>query len=365
MWSPFPIPGGYSSKDVFRELYSHSDYLGFIQYGGLPLSHDEYNSRSTEEDPRMLAFFDSLIQREKDSFHSDSDDSVWDDFHLSIILQARSSEGSDSDTMGTSVNRLLARESLHRPGQGSPDREAGANSSGQGVLRRLRHLRNAAVIRDLLNADSSSSDEETTLNELPRDLDSAHNSAHPSVTFKRYRRKTNRRYRFHTCLRAENARSSSSHAVNDSSSTESDDKRIEAKTGKDTCYAEEDSSSSSVTEGSTENMDSGSDEDEHRNVLQERTLLHAINGQSSADVTVCKGREQHTDGCGSNDRANGTTQTTLNHKNERSAIPRTDFPTSCSSSQHVDAESSEHSPASKKCTLFTEEKQPLLEDELQ
>lgn len=232
VWSPFPVPGGCSSTDVIpgnvRQPYSHSDYLGFIQYGGLPLSHDEYENRSTEEDPRMLAFFDSLIEREKENFCSDSDDSTWEDLHLSLILQGGSSEDSDNGTIGTSVNRLLARELLHRPTQRSPEREPSANTSGQGALRRLRYLKNAAVIRDLLNRDSSSSssrssDEETgnciPLNELASGDDNGQNSKRSSVTFNRPRRNTSRRYRFRSRIRTEGERS---RAASDSSSNSED-----------------------------------------------------------------------------------------------------------------------------------------------
>lgn len=365
VWSPFPIPGGHSSVDVCpgnaRQLYSHSDYLGFIRYGGLPLSHDEYNSRSTDEDPRMLAFFDSLIQREKDSFQSDSDDSVWDDFHLSFILQAGSSEGSDSDTVGTSVSRLLAREILHRPGQGSPDREAGANSS---VLRRLRHLRDAAVIRDLLNADSSSDEEtrnntRTAMNEPNVDVDqNRQSSTHSPVTFIRHRHRANRRYRFHNRLRSENERRQ---VANDSSSTDSEDKitlqRRKSKTDED---------NSSVSDGDTEdirqNVNSSSDEakqEERENILQE------INGQSSAagletSAIACKTNEESVPTI--TNRANGNTQTTCNHKNEWTMPLRTDLSSSCENNQYVTAESLEHVPNGKDCTSFREEKQSVSDD---
>jgi len=373
VWSPFPIPGGYSNKDVCpgnaRQLYSHGDYLGFIRYGGLPLSHDEYDNRSTEEDPRMLAFFDSLIQREKDSFHSDSDDSVWDDLHLSIILQAGSSEGSDSETMGTSVNRLLAREILHRPGEGSPD------SSSQGVLRRLRHLRNAAVIRDLLNGDSSS-DEETRNHiqiadtELPTALDNGQSSTHAPVTFNKTRRHTNRRYRFHNRLKAERDRSSLSHVVSDSSSTDSESES-KTNTGENSPYAADDSSSSG-TEETKENIDSVSDDAQHGNIPQEATqrTLQVENGQSSVNSfgtceIECKGKEQNlvtvvnNDGLASNDRANGNTHRTINHNNERSSSLKTDSSNSSGNNYHTDAERSKRlSSASKKHASFTEENQP-------
>lgn len=38
------------------------------------MSHD-YSEQSTSEDPQMMAFFDSLVQRERDGLASDSDDS--------------------------------------------------------------------------------------------------------------------------------------------------------------------------------------------------------------------------------------------------------------------------------------------------
>lgn len=206
VWSPFPLPGGCSSMDILhgsiRQPYSHSDYLGFIQYGGLPLSHDEYETKSTEEDPRMIAFFDSLIQREKENRNSDSDDSAWEDLHLSIILEGGSSEDSDSDTIETSVSRLLARELLHRPTQRSPDTEPSSNTAGQGALRRLRQLKKSAVIRDLLNRDSnsnSSSDEEpencSSSKYLVRDVEDGQNDGLSPVIINRPQRHANRRYR--------------------------------------------------------------------------------------------------------------------------------------------------------------------------
>lgn len=42
------------------------------------MSHD-YSEQSTTEDPQMLAFFDSLIQRARDGSTSDSDDASSDD----------------------------------------------------------------------------------------------------------------------------------------------------------------------------------------------------------------------------------------------------------------------------------------------
>ena len=237
MWSPFPLPGGYSGRDILhgsiRQPYSHSDYLGFIQYGGLPLSHDEYETKSTEEDPRMIAFFDSLIQREKENRNSDSDDSAWEDLHLSIILEGGSSEDSDSDTIETSVNRLLAREILHRPTQRSPDTEPSSNTVGQGALRRLRQLKKSAVIRDLLNRDSnssSSSDEEpdncSSLKYLVRDVEDGQNDKLSPVIINRPQRHANRRYRVRSQVATE---AETSQANDNCSSSNCEDQSTEEK----------------------------------------------------------------------------------------------------------------------------------------
>ena len=194
----------------------------------------------------MLAFFDSLIQRERESLHSDSEDSFLDDFHLSFILQPDSSEESDSDTTGTSMNNLLMRELLHRPSPGSSEGQAATNSSGQGVLRRLRQLRDTAVIRDLLNADSSSSDNEeethakVVVPELPRDLESGQDTAHSPVQFKRHQPHTKRHYRSQNRSRNDTHDSSSSESTSDSDSSQ---QKIKTKSAKDISNVEDSNSS--------------------------------------------------------------------------------------------------------------------------
>lgn len=365
------MPKGYSSKEARpgsrRELFSHSDYLGFIQYGGLPLSHDEYESKSTEEDPRMLAFFDSLIQREKDSFHSDSDDSFLDDLHLSFILQPDSSEGSDSDTTGTSMSRLLMRELLHRPSPGSPDREAATNSSGQGVLRRLRHLRDAAVIRDLLNADSSSSDDDTENNhikvvlpELPRDLENGQSSAYSPVQFKRHQPRTKRCYRtVQNRPRNENERSSSSHVVSDSSSSDSDGKYKPQKTRRKTRNLEESSSSIDTDDDyrTKQKRESSSNEAKSCKLLQKRKKrkVQGSNAQTPSNSletheTVCTKANEHnpdrfTDTLCSDNNARdnhktNNTQVQVNKNNESIVSPTTECPDSHENNHHVAADGS-------------------------
>jgi len=72
LWSVLPLP---DSEDMARNkkeekerrgdrrVYSHEEYIGLVLRSGSMISHD-YSSESTEENPRMMAFFDSLVQRE-------------------------------------------------------------------------------------------------------------------------------------------------------------------------------------------------------------------------------------------------------------------------------------------------------------
>jgi len=72
LWSVLPLP---DSEDIARSrkeekerrqdrrVYSHEEYIGLVLRSGSMISHD-YSSESTEENPRMMAFFDSLVQRE-------------------------------------------------------------------------------------------------------------------------------------------------------------------------------------------------------------------------------------------------------------------------------------------------------------
>lgn len=355
---------GYSNKESCtgsrRELYSHSDYLGFIQYGGLPLSHDEYESKSTEEDPRMLAFFDSLIQREKDNFHSDSDDSFLDDFHLSFILQPNSSEESDSDHTGTSMSRLLMRELLHRPSPGSP--EAATNSSGQGVLRRLRHLRDAAVIRDLLNADSTSSEDDTENNvkvvlpELPRDLENGQSTAHSPVQFKRHQSHTKIRYRLQNRSGNEGERSSvsSGHVVCDSSSSDSDNKysqqKSKPKTDRDISYLEESSSSSDTDDDyrTTKKKTAPSSDEAKFTQKRKKRKVQGTDAQSPANgletcETACKVSEHKTDGFADirdNQKANNNSEVKDTNSNKTIVSPEAECSESHENNHQVTADES-------------------------
>lgn len=76
VWSPFHLPlssGGlelHSLSNKRRRVFSHEEYITLVMRSGQIISHD-YSQESTKEDPRMMAFFDSLVQREIEGWSSD------------------------------------------------------------------------------------------------------------------------------------------------------------------------------------------------------------------------------------------------------------------------------------------------------
>ncbi len=80
-WSTFPLPYGSgelqtktNQKDN-RKVFSHEDYINLVLESGQFVTHD-YSHQSVQEDPRMMAFFDSLVQRDIEGWTSDSSDSI-------------------------------------------------------------------------------------------------------------------------------------------------------------------------------------------------------------------------------------------------------------------------------------------------
>lgn len=87
LWSPYSIPNcsghlvhsrRYGDDDeVERNAYSHEEYIHMVLQAGSFLSHD-YTNGSTDEEPCMIAFFDSLIQREIEQSVDDEDETSSD-----------------------------------------------------------------------------------------------------------------------------------------------------------------------------------------------------------------------------------------------------------------------------------------------
>ncbi|CAH1791672.1 unnamed protein product, partial [Owenia fusiformis] len=107
VWSPFPLPGTLNEETLLnrveeRSMYSHEEYINLVLRSGEVMSHD-YTDGSMEEDPRMMAFFDSLVQRELEGWSSSDVSSDTDVDDITAIQQIRdelsqgTATGSDSD----------------------------------------------------------------------------------------------------------------------------------------------------------------------------------------------------------------------------------------------------------------------------
>lgn len=83
LWTTLPVGKWNGSlmadyNELPRSVYSHDDYIYLVGHTGQRISHD-YSDQSTQEDLRMLAFFDSLIQREIEGWESQSQDTFSSD----------------------------------------------------------------------------------------------------------------------------------------------------------------------------------------------------------------------------------------------------------------------------------------------
>ncbi|XP_045452926.1 DDB1- and CUL4-associated factor 5 [Melitaea cinxia] len=100
IWSGLEYPGMRGAlleeaqgSDNPREMYSHEDYVSLVHHSGQYLSHN-YAEQSTSEDPRMMAFFDSLVQRELECLAEETDSL---DGSSSGSVHGNVSDSSDSD----------------------------------------------------------------------------------------------------------------------------------------------------------------------------------------------------------------------------------------------------------------------------
>ena len=100
LWSglPLPLSPGDSSQQINteaeRRVYSHEEYIGLVLREGSMISHD-YSSESTKENPRMMAFFDSLVQREIEGWNTTDAETEESDSEYSNTLE----DGDESDTV--------------------------------------------------------------------------------------------------------------------------------------------------------------------------------------------------------------------------------------------------------------------------
>ncbi|KAF8770636.1 DDB1- and CUL4-associated factor 5 like protein [Argiope bruennichi] len=112
LWSSFPltfkedISEYVSAKDGLRKVYSHEEYINLVLENGQFMTHD-YSHHSVQEDQRMMAFFDSLVQRDIEGWTSDSSVEAMNTLYILPSSDSQSSSDSlssssdDDDTHGT------------------------------------------------------------------------------------------------------------------------------------------------------------------------------------------------------------------------------------------------------------------------
>ncbi|KAG6455443.1 hypothetical protein O3G_MSEX009224 [Manduca sexta] len=94
-------------SDNPREIYSHEDYVSLVHHSGQYISHN-YAEQSTSEDPRMMAFFDSLVQRELECLAEETDSL---DGSSSGTAHDNNSDSSDNDHILADFLPLPAKRS--------------------------------------------------------------------------------------------------------------------------------------------------------------------------------------------------------------------------------------------------------------
>lgn len=174
VWSPYQQPDSLGDlegrvEDKSRSLYTHEEYISLVLNSGSGLSHD-YVSQSIQEDPRMMAFFDSLVRREIEGWSSDSDSDLSEEAIMQLHARVRrstratpaapstaSAAGHHSDSDNSSSSSLAG-----------PDASGGEEPAGEDgeehPRRRSKHQRHQSGF--LVNEDSDSS--EFWLDPMPR-----------------------------------------------------------------------------------------------------------------------------------------------------------------------------------------------------
>lgn len=186
LWSTFPLPQGMGSlekKSTYkqsRRVFSHEDYINLVLETGQFVTHD-YSHQSVQEDPRMMAFFDSLVQRDIEGWTSDSSDSVDGESSFYELCWNRTTNSDESRSSNSSADesdnadavpdlnshyfryldviskRIESNESNSKVKTSQPE---SSNSSGTATAL------SASEIRDRLVKPKSTKTNENTLNRI-------------------------------------------------------------------------------------------------------------------------------------------------------------------------------------------------------
>ncbi|KAF7266740.1 hypothetical protein GWI33_019961 [Rhynchophorus ferrugineus] len=124
LWSTIPIGTWTGSllkehTDSTRKVFTHQEYAQLVGSSGERISHD-YSDQSTTEDIKMMAFFDSLIQREIEGWISspeaqttDSDSDQEQDWSKLVQKMFRNGKNSSDEIKrlkGNKIARLISKK---------------------------------------------------------------------------------------------------------------------------------------------------------------------------------------------------------------------------------------------------------------
>ncbi|KFO11730.1 DDB1- and CUL4-associated factor 5, partial [Balearica regulorum gibbericeps] len=180
IWSPYKQPdctGDLDGRieDDSRCLYTHEEYISLVLNSGSGLSHD-YANQSVQEDPRMMAFFDSLVRREIEGWSSDSDSDLSEStilqLHAGVSERSAYSESESSASLHHSPPHV-AEESDETAYNLRALRSTESPSAREDVAsrqQRLSALRKYQDKRLLALSNESDSDDNTCEAELDTDL---------------------------------------------------------------------------------------------------------------------------------------------------------------------------------------------------
>ncbi|KAM9294101.1 DDB1- and CUL4-associated factor 5 [Gastrophryne carolinensis] len=176
VWSPYRQPNctgdlDGEKEDDSRSLYTHEEYIGLVLNSGSGLSHD-YANQSVQEDPRMMAFFDSLVRREIEGWSSDSDsDSTILQLHPGVSERSAYSDSESSTSLPSSPAQIPggSDEVVHT---GESQRSSDSPSARSGATaQKLRLLALRKYQDKRLSAMSNNSDSDDNAYETEAESD--------------------------------------------------------------------------------------------------------------------------------------------------------------------------------------------------
>jgi len=187
VWSPFPLPNANGEKQTDKEnqrrVFSHEEYISLVLTSGQFISHD-YSHQSTKEDPRMMAFFDSLVQREIEGWtsgesHSEAPSPVASDHVISDDSSSSSEAENGEETQlgqdevkASSTNpivELIARKRAQlvrlaekSRAKDSRDHSSDSSDSGAAVSKHRKHICKRKRRRTVSSSSDSDKSDKTS-----------------------------------------------------------------------------------------------------------------------------------------------------------------------------------------------------------